>query len=347
MILYMKNIENTNINKGAFRFYEPKPQSFLQRLFKQQPEENALIALNNLFVEKDVMQVSLADVQQIEHRYKVKFSAEKSPNLEEFYATLLMASIAIGELLPDDRNRLDQLAKLLGLSTKQVAFFREAVGKIAFQNCYENVVAKRRMNADDWNYLEGLKKNIGISQAAANKIGEEIRTATLLEYFKKMIANQRLSPQEDEKFADLSERLKIKPNLNKDTQVQLECYREYWRIENLELTTLEADIEIQKSESCYLMVSKVDYYEPRSLRSKYGGTYDKLLDSGKLYLTQKRIILVGALKNYIIKLDQIERISKPDGGVVFSKITGRPVTLKLNAHERTKLLLILKKWEIN
>jgi hypothetical protein len=125
------------------------------------------------------------------------------------------------------------------------------------------------------------------------------------------------------------------------------------------LPEVNVDISLQKSEICYFNC-EASWYENRvvSTRINYGGTtarikimkgvyYSmgsvgvrsvkseelKLIDSGQLYLTNKRIIFVGSNKSSNIKLDKILSVNPYADAVEIIKDTGKPPTLSMkNAH---------------
>src|SRR5690606_2881585 len=120
-------------------------------------------------------------------------------------------------------------------------------------------------------------------------------------------------------------------NLDYNTKEMLDRYKLYWQIENGELPTIIPDINIQKSESLYFKTS-VKWLEQRRVtkRINYGGPTARIkiakgvyyrmgsigvqkvsedvwqtIDSGQLYLTNKRLIFMGEKGNKIIQLNKI------------------------------------------
>src|ERR1700749_4238661 len=72
-----------------FRTVPLVKKSLLQRWLKQQPEENAVIELNNLLASTPIKAITREDIIAIEERYALNLKLEFSLNLEEFYATYL------------------------------------------------------------------------------------------------------------------------------------------------------------------------------------------------------------------------------------------------------------------
>ena len=130
--------------------------------------------------------------------------------------------------------------------------------------------------------------------------------------------------------------------------------KRYWIIENGDLPVLDAGINFQKSEICYYK-AMADWHELRTVtkRINYAGPSARIkimkglsyrvgsvsveritsehlqhLDSGILYVTNKRIIFTGQKKNANIKLDKILSVTPYSNGIEVVKDAGRsPVFL--------------------
>jgi hypothetical protein len=140
--------------------------------------------------------------------------------------------------------------------------------------------------------------------------------------------------------------------------MQLSKYKLYWTIENGELPTIDVPISLGKQEECYFQ-THAEWHEQRTVtqRINYRGTTAsirimkgvryrvgsikpqritseeyKLLDSGTLYLTNKRIIFTGRLKNSTISLTKVLSFTPYSDGVEISKDTGRPPLFKFSSN---------------
>ena len=140
-----------------------------------------------------------------------------------------------------------------------------------------------------------------------------------------------------------------------DTDV-IERLKEKWIIENGELKIVQVPINLQRNEQCYF-ATWVDWLENRTVtkRINYGGPTARikimkgvyyrlgsigvqritseevhLIDSGQLYLTNKRIIFVGGKKNSNIPLNKILSINPYSDGVEVEKDSGKSPIFKLN-----------------
>jgi len=151
--------------------------------------------------------------------------------------------------------------------------------------------------------------------------------------------------------------LNVNVTLNDQTKEQLRKLKLYWALENLDLPVIQSDIMIKKSELCHYRIEDVNWYEMRKVTQRLGyigysttfkiakgfylrsGSYRnqsysvdsmKLIDTGTLYLTNKRLIFTGSKKNSIIHLDKILDFKPYNDGVEIGKETGKSPTIQLN-----------------
>ena len=330
-----------------YQFVPLKKQSFLQKLFRQNPEENALITLNNQLFTEGIQAITSEKFETLEATYGISLSERFGLNLEEFYAVALNHYLSNFILSEEESSNLKKLAQIFGLSQQTTDFLHIEIGKTAYRKCFIQTLSTGDFNPEKEEYLKTIQKKLRLPDQVEKIISKEVRTQHLLDYFYKMVSNQRVSPQDEEIFNWKVKSLKINPLSNNQTQKQLKQYRQYWAFENEPLTAIENIFQIQKSETCYMVVNSVQIYEPRSNRSKYGGTYEKLIDSGTLYLTQKRIFIIGLEKNYTIKLESIVRTQKTTDGILIHKLTGRNPTIKMSTHETIIISILLKRLGIN
>ena len=343
MTRFTKNIENIKPMDTPYQFVPLKKQSLLQKLFRQNPEENALITLNNQLFSEGIQSITSEKFETLEATYGISLSERFGLNLEEFYAVALNHYLSNFILSEEESSNLKKLAQTFGLSQQTTALLHIEIGKTAYRKCFIQTLSTEDLNAEKEAYLKSVQKNLSLPDQVEKIISEEVRSQNLLDYFYKMVSDQRVSPQEEEIFNKKAKSLKINPVSNTQTQQQLKQYRQYWSFENEALTAIENIFQIQKSETCYMVINRIQIYEPRSDRSKYGGNYEKLIDSGTLYLTQKRIFIIGLEKSYTIKLENIVRAQKTTDGITIHKLTGRNPTIKMSAHETTIISILLKR----
>lgn len=318
------------MSQSLFRAVPLVKKSFLQRTLKQQPEENAVIELNNLLASIPIREISPKDVSAIEERYALNLRLEFGLNLEEFYATYLNYCLADRVLNDEELTDLKHLKTVLALDDSVIDNLHARIGSIVYKKSFEEAVSDGRLTSEEQAFLTKLETDLRLPKQLAEKISLETRTAYVQNYVTKIMADQQLSPDEEEELKAITSSLNIDPKLNDKTKQQLEKFKLYWALKNLPLPAIQPDIAIQKGETCHFMSGRVKWYELRKVRYKSTSTDElTLIDQGSLYLTDKRIIFNGSKKTSTIQLTKILKSTPNSDGVKLGKDSGKDVTLHL------------------
>ncbi|MFT3947890.1 MAG: hypothetical protein QM763_13050 [Agriterribacter sp.] len=339
--------------------YQTKPlanTSFLQRLFKQFPQENAVIELNNLLATKEILKISKREISEIEEQYKLSLNKEFKLNLEEFYAVYLNYCLADKILNEQELAELNHLKHILELDDKTINKLHAKIGENIYKKSFQEAVADGRLTKDEEEFLSKLESALRLPKELAEKISAETRIAYIENYVAQIVADQRLSPAEEDELKAIANSLNINVQLNDQTKEQLRKLKLYWALENLPLPIIQSDIAIQKSEVLHFKIANVNWYELRSVRQRVSysgystsfkvakgfylrsGSYRpqsysvdtmKLIETGTIYLTNKRIIFTGNKKNSNIRIDKILDFTPYSDGVEIGKETGKSPTLQM------------------
>jgi hypothetical protein len=344
------------MNQTIFQTAALVPVSFFQKILKQQPQENAIIELNNLLASKPIIKIKQSDIFNIENRYGISLEQEFKLNLEEFYAVFLNQCLEDKSLSTEELDCLKHLKLILSLDEKAIDNLHSRIGIIVYKKSFEEAVADGRLTKSEQDFLNKLETYLKLPKQLAEKISSETKTAFIQNYVTGIINDQRLSPDEEQEIQAIATSLNINVQLNEQTKQQLQRLKIYWALENLPLPTIQPGIIIQKSEQCYFQISNVNWYELRSIRQRVSysgystsfrvakgfylrsGSYSPrsysvdqmtLIDSGTVYLTNKRIIFTGSKKNLNIRLEKILNITPYSDGLEIDKETGKSATLQL------------------
>jgi hypothetical protein len=331
--------------------------SFFQKLFKQFPQENAVIELNNLLATKVLLYITQREVEEIENRYKLNLNNEFKLNLEEFYVVYLNHCLADKILSGQELNELNHLKHILHLDDKAISKLHAKVGEIIYKQSFQAAVADGRLSKEEEVFLNKLADTLELPKELANKISAEARGSFVENYVKHIISDQRMSPVEEQELQAISRSLNVTLTLNEQTKEQLRKLKLYWAIENLDLPVIHPNIVLQKTEVCHMITQRVNWYELRSVRQRTSysgystsfriakgfylrsGSYSSqsysvdamtLIDTGTLYLTNKRIIFDGTKRNSNIRIDKILNFTPYTDGVEIGKETGKSPTLQMS-----------------
>jgi Chloroplast envelope transporter len=341
--------------------YQVKPlaqRSFFQKLLKQHPEENAVTELNNLLATKAISAITEADISAIEKNYDISLIKEFKLNLEEFYAVYLNHCLADKVLSEQEMTDLLHLKYLLSLDDKTVEKLHAMLGEVIYRQSFEAAVADGRLTHAENEFLNRLEVTLRLPKALADKISAETRMNFIGNYVSGVIADQRLSPAEEQEMNAIAASLNVNVQLSTQTQEQLRKLKLYWAIENLQLPVVHTDIHLQKNEVCHFAQTNVKWFERRKVSTRtttLGYRYSlkvakgfylrsgtsyvnanstevlKEVNSGNLYLTNKRIVFVGVTKNSTIRLERLVQFTPYTDGVELDKDSGKSPVLQLRA----------------
>lgn len=218
-----------------------------------------------------------------------------------------------------------------------------------YQKGVEEAIADGRLNSNEKVFLEKLQRDLRLPDETAQRIYSAKAKEYLERYLKVAISDERFSPGEEKEINAIFESLGVKIIYDEETKSLLNRYRLYWIIENESLTEIEVGIKLQRDEKCYFDCD-VDWHEYRSvtrpvqyvgptLRTKSARDFycrmsdldvqkisDDLLNyinSGRLFLTNKRLIFMGTQNNTAIELTKILDFIPYKNGVKIQEESGK------------------------
>lgn len=321
-------------------------QSWMQRLLKQYPQENAILEVNNLLAHKEITAITKTELEHIEHKYGLSLHKTFPLNLEEFYGVTLNYYIKSGSFSTKERSILTHLRSLLELSTDQVKFLHQSIAEPFYKEQVKKRVDSITFKREDNTYLKNLAQYLEINLVAAEDILAESKQSKLSERIRALGADARWDQDKDDLLEQLLSQLEIRPT--PEYAKLLRKYKSYTSLENKPLTQISVAIPLQKDEKCYYQLTNVEWLEERmSTRGDYHdfrhnqtfqelnlskGFADlikvnfpilKIIDRGNIYLTNKRILFDGSIKQSTVRHDSIYGIDPYTNGFLVKKVTGK------------------------
>lgn len=342
---------------SLFRTVPLASRSLFQRLFKQHPEENVVIEVNNLLATTPILQISRLDIAAIERKYNLNLRKEFGLNLEEFYAVVLNKAAADLTISDDEWNLLRHLWEIFELDDRTVTELHLKIGQHIYPKALASFLSKGYLMPGEHTLLSAFVKTMNLPAAFVNKTDHRLKQPLIDRIVDGILRQEQYSPEDQRKLHDACSNLGIRLELKDKTKWQLERLQQYWALEHEPLKIVSANIMLQKGEACYYIVSAVNWYELRSVRHtatsvgyssriklakglylntsrhtprSYTTQEMKLIESGTLYLTNKRILLTsrsGNTKN--IKLDKILNVHPYKDGIEIIKDMGKTPLLEI------------------
>ncbi|HYW94326.1 MAG TPA: hypothetical protein VE870_01920 [Bacteroidales bacterium] len=343
--------------------YSPRPLSkpgLLQRLFHKQLKENAIIEINNLLAEHegDISAINSDNIIEIAGRYHVDLKRKFKEARLALFSDFLKGCLADNKLDGKEMNNLKHLQVILFLTESDAKAQIQTVTEALYESHIKESVSDGRLSTGEKENLARLKKDLFIPDDIAEKLYTTNASEILQRFIDKVISDARLSPGEETELDEIAKSLGIEVKMDEKTAAVLDRYRLYWQIENGKLPEITPDINIQKSESLHFK-GYVNWLEQRKVtrRINYSGPTARIkiargiyyragsmaiqpvsedvwrrIDSGMIYLTNKRLIFMGEKGNKTIRLNKILTINPFQNGVDIQKDTGRSPFLEFN-HE--------------
>jgi hypothetical protein len=197
--------------------------------------------------------------------------------------------------------------------------------------------------------LEKLKSDLLIPERIVKELHQENAKEVYQKFIEDAIEDYSLSPAEEQDLERISKNLGIDTQFIEKKRQTLEKYKLYWQIENADLPELSSQINLQKAETLHFQ-SYVKWLEQRRVtkRINYGGPTARIkimkgvyyragsinvqkvsediwqtIDAGDLYLTNKRLIFMGAKGNKTIPISKILDFKPYKNGVDIQKDSGK------------------------
>ena len=333
-----------------FAVLTEKTPNLLHRLLRKEPKENAIVAINNLLAHAShPSEVAEPAVQEVAERYTVNLQRSFSSELQELYAQFLRHCLEDQSLSEREVTELAHLKQILGLTDSQVGEIHANIVGAVYSASVDEVVADGRLSEEERDFLTKLESELRLPSELAGRIATEHVQARLNAHVNAAVADQRLSPEEEAEIHAIARSFGASLNFDEETRELLDRFRLYWVIENGELPEISTDIRLQRGEACYA-IRDVDWYELRTVtkRVNYGGPTARIriakglyyrvgsvsvqrvsedvmkqIDSGRVYLTNKRLIFQGGQRNTTIALKKILGFNPFSNGVEIQKESGK------------------------
>jgi envelope transporter Tic110/Armadillo-like protein len=333
----------------AFKTRELKKPSFIQKILGGRPKENGINEINNLLAEKNLKSVTIEDIQTIANNYKINLNKKFRPHVKELYGQYLTHCLDDKHLSEQEIDDLKHLKELLGLNDKEIEEIHNQIAGKIYKTEVDKAVGDGRLDDQEVKFLEKLQKDLKLPEEITSDIYNESAHSLLEKFITDALSDERLSPDEETELTAICKSLNVKMETDEKTQAVLDKYKLYWQIENGDIPAIDVQINFQKSEQCYFH-THCDWLEQRRVtkRINYGGPTMRIkiakgvywragslavqpvsedvwttIDSGDLYMTNKRLVFMGTKGNKTIRLSKILDFTAYYNGIDIQKETGK------------------------
>jgi hypothetical protein len=340
-------------------FYKlpPEKPSFFQRLLGRHPRRNAYIELvNALAAAPTIEKISAAFVGGLNARYRLNLTRDYKHDVEALFEKYLRHSLEDKAFSQEELNDLKHLKLLFGLTDNEAEALRRRAVEQVYGSAVGTAIGDHRLSEAERAYLEALQNDLLLPAEVAQRIYRDQAEQKMQNYFKGATSDARLSPDEESELEAIASSLGVTVAHDPKSLALYHRLRLYWLIENGEVPTIPVDIRLQKNEACYAE-ERVDWYENRTVtrRVRYAGVGGRVriakgiylrlgevavqpvqedilkhIDSGTVFLTNKRLIFMGVRKNTTIQLKKVLDFVPYSNGIEIEKETGKSPFLQFS-----------------
>jgi hypothetical protein len=311
--------------------------SLLQKLLWQLPDENAIIELNNLLAAMPIKDISGESLRAIEQKYRISLRQHFRLNLEEFYLVYLNHCLGVdGRLSESNRNDLQHLRDILGFDLSDIETLHHTLGVHLYRSLFSRLLSNSGSSKGIETKLEILTQELLLSQKHILALRQEEFTNYSNAFFKRILEKNRFSRNEEDSITKVSRDIGVELVVDKETAKKLKQAKLLWELQNLDLPATQVSISLQKNETCYFHLASVNWYEFRSVR---GIKSPKFLYSGKIYLTNKRLIFESSEKSIAVKLTVVQGVFEYENCIEVRKENGRSPLLEFKEHDEFAIVM--------
>lgn len=331
-----------------FQAREVPPRSLLERLFRKPAASRARVALENLLAMATPSQVASTAAERI-RRENCLSEDEWRTVCHQAFGTAYHACVRDDLLSEAEVKYLADLRRLLDIGEDVVSQLERETILPRYQAAVVEVLADNRVTSEERARLDALSSALRISPAIAREAFATKAGAVLQSTLGAALADRRLTPEEFLHFSELAKEFGIEPSFGDATLKLMHRYSLFWRIEQGDIPVTDVPINLQKGEVCYFrapaqwleyrkQVRTVGYYSQgvsvRVMRGVYyrvGGSRPQrittegltTLDTGDLYITNKRVIFDGTRRNLSLKLNTLLSFEAFSDGLALEKPSGK------------------------
>ncbi len=342
-----------------FVIKEISKPSFFETIIKKNPEINLVIEINNRLSSLELNNVTGSEIKDLFEGYKIsKLSNKIESGLIDLLNEFLSFHLGNSDSPYNDYYAAKKFQNLLNIDDKVFSEVYNHVAESKTQKLLLDIVEDKEITNQEEKILGDWKNKINLSDDQMAEVFKPIGERIVTEYINEITADERISPEEEAKLTKLVAGLKSKLELDEKSQAMLNRMRLMWEIENGNLDPIPTEILLPKNELCFF-INDTDLYETRKItkRISYGGPTMRvkiikgvyfragnlgvkahseeeltLIDSGKLYITNKRLLFVGSKQNKPVQLNNIIDYKVYGNGLEVSRDSGKNPFYKMSAN---------------
>jgi hypothetical protein len=316
-----------------------KRRTLIRKLLQKNPDKAVVEELGKLLVGHPDLKIPIKDLASATARLKVELRKNFGRELTKFYRKFLDNCLRDKVLTPDDWKALHQIKILFGFTNAQVERIHNQMVMRHYSKSVEQALSDKKINPRERSFLKTLQQNFRMPPAVAERIYRDKAAELVQRSVVTALSDKRLSPQEEKEVDALAHQLGVRIDYDERTHDILDRYRLFWLIENGEIPSIESAVKLNKGEKCYF-TADANWCELQTITksARYGRTANgsddgdqvqrqlvhelNVKDSGRVYLTNKRIVFSGENRLRIIPYPRIKDFVPMENGIQIHRKSG-------------------------
>jgi hypothetical protein len=325
----------------------PEP-GFLARVFRRPRPDAAEAEIRSLLAATPPKELYRAQVDAAFRRHRVGVR-DRRRMLDELWKEALGVLAGDDVITDEETAYLMDLRSVLDIGEDTAMRYEAEILHPKYEALVRRVIADGVITDEERRQLATLATALRLSPYETTDLYRTPAGELLQSTLDAAIADQRLSPTEFRELGLLAQRLGIEPKFDDATKAKLHRFALLWRVENGEMPSVPTPIKLQRGEVCHFH-AHASWHELRSRTETvgYSGTSVSipivkgvryrvsnvrprrvtrqeltLIDEGDLYITSKRVIFDGQLKNSAIRYSSLLGVTPYADGIKLEKSSGR------------------------
>jgi hypothetical protein len=317
-------------------------------MLRRKRYENSFAEVRNLLASKPLKDVSAADVVNILSEYEVSRDVA-TPHLLTLYETVLKYYVQDHHLSIAERDDLNHLRYVLDLDDESAQQAEVAILRTVFREALRVALDDEHLTDEEKHKLEQMAENFTLAEDVREAIYKEEVSVVIQEAWRQAISDRRLTPDEEARLNRMSENLGANVAHDQESQQVVERFRLLARVDAGELPVIDTAIHLQRGEVCHAafgcrlhemrsVTKRYNYSGPmaririmKGLSWRFGSiginrvTSEEMrqLDTGTVYITNKRLLFNGTNKNVAIPFKRVIHFTVYQDGIRIEKDSGR------------------------
>ena len=333
-----------------FAVLEEKKPSIFDRLLNRRLRQNAVVRVNNFLARAtDVRTVTMNQITAVAEEFRLNLGTDLAGDCLALYTRYVEHCLADLVLSKEDEEALKHLKCILCVQDSDARDAQEKISGTLYRTAVQDAVADGFISEAEKKKLERIRIDMNLSEELANRVYADCAKTAFSSFFDAALADGRLSPAEEEELRQMAASLRLTIKHDTKTSDLIEKFRKLWQIEEGDLPVITPNLNLPRNEVCHAHIA-ADLHEVRTVtrRVNFGGYSTSVkvfkgfyirsgsyrvgretenvlskIDSGDLYVTNKRLIFMGNHKNVTIRVANVLSVSQYTDGIEVEKGSGK------------------------